>query len=320
MFRISVLKTAAVIPAALVAVALAGIAGSSALGASSASNPDELYGGKVPMKVLIDNDKVRVNLLTFPQGYERHRHFARRSDQLIVYLDDGQLSTLSPSGDSTGNAAEQPGSASERPGKPVICGALSDQCGPVTPAGVAPADGLEPRGSVSWRPKGTDAVPIRVEKGYRALYIEFKHGTMTAPDPAASDLPYEQVTGGGAPVHVLIDNAVMRANLIDFPEGFIRPGNLRRHYDTVIVYIDDGKLADVAPPPHKYAVVQAFSHHPDARAVCDPIKDCDSVAPDGKWAHGSPTLRGTVAWHPKDGYVENLRIGMAYRALYIELK
>ena len=292
--------------AAVAATALAGtvIVAAPSTHAASASI-DELQGGKVPRIVLIDNDKVRVNLLTFPAGYERPEHFTRRSDQLIVYLDDAV--PRAPMG--------------EQPGQPVHCGPITQDCGPVTPDGTAPvANGLEPRGSVSWRPKGDDAAPFRVAKGYRALYIELKQGTQTSPDPAAAQLPYEQATGGGAPARTLIDNERLRAVLISFPKDFIRPGNLRRHYDTVIVYIDDGKLADVGPPPAQYAVVQAFSHHPNARAVCDPIKDCDSVAPDGKWAGGPVTLRGTVAWHPKDGYVENLRIGQAYRALYLELK
>jgi hypothetical protein len=295
------LLTAAVAAAALASVAI--IAPPSTRAAST--SVDELDGGKVPLTVLIDNDKVRVSLLTFPPGYERAGHLRRRSDQLIVYLDDA--APRAPMG--------------EQPGQPVHCGPINQDCGPVTPDGTAPAaNALEPRGTVSWRPRGNDAGPFRIAKGYRALYIELKGGTMTSPDPAAAQLPYEQLTGGGAPARALIDNERLRAVLISFPKDFIRPGNLRRHYDTVIVYVDDGKLADVGPPPSKFAVVKAFSHHPDARAVCDPIKDCDSVAPDGKWSRGGLTLRGTVAWHPKDGYVENLRIGQAYRALYIELK
>jgi hypothetical protein len=297
----STVVTAAVAASALASAAIVGAQSTRAPSASI----DELDGGKVPLTVLIDNDKVRVNLLTFPAGYERAQHFTRRSDQLVVYLDDAV-----PRAD-----------MGEQPGQAVRCGPINQACGPVTPDGTAPAaNGLEPRGSVSWRPKGSDAAPFRVEKGYRALYVELKQGTMSSPDAAAAQLPYEQATGGGAPARALIDNERLRAVLISFPRDFIRPGNLRRHYDTVIVYVDDGKLADVGPPPAKYAVVKAFSHHPDAPAVCDPIKDCDSVAPDGKWSHGPVTLRGTVAWHPKDGYVENLRIGQAYRALYIELK
>jgi hypothetical protein len=307
----SIVQTA---PLAAIALVSTAIIATQPTRAASGS-VDELDGGKVPLTVLIDNDKVRVNLLTFPAGYERPTHFARRSDQLLVYLDDGQLAGLA---DPTAPPAQR--QAGDAAGQPVQCGPITQDCGTVAPSGTAPAGGLEPRGGVAWRPQGANASPIRVVKGYRALYIELKHGTKTSPDPAAAQLPYEQVTGGGAPARTLIDNERLRAVLISFPKDFIRPGNLRRHYDTVIVYIDDGKLADVGPPPAQYAVVQAFSHHPNARAVCDPIKDCDSVAPDGKWAGGPVTLRGTVAWHPKDGYVENLRIGQAYRALYLELK
>jgi hypothetical protein len=246
---------------------------------SGSSSPDELYGGKVPMHVLIDNDKVRVSLLTFPAGYIRSEHFPRRSDQILVYLDDGE----------------------------------------VDPNASHPAGGLKPRGSLSWRPAGTHAGPLRVTKDYRAVYVELKHGTATAPDPLAAPMAYAKTPSGGAPARVLMDNALFRATLISFPAGFIRAGGFKRRYDTVIAYIDDAELEDVGPPQTQYAVVKA-QEHADGPAVCDHIRDCDSVGPDGRWANGTVTLRGTVAWHPKDGYVENMRIGRNYRAVYIELK
>jgi hypothetical protein len=246
---------------------------------SGLSNPDELSGGKVPMRVLIDNDKVRVSLLTFPAGYVRSEHFSRRSDQILVYLDDGEV-------DRNGHR---------------------------------PVERLQPRGSVSWDPKGGDAAPLRVTKDYRAVYVELKHGTSTAPDPLAAHMAYAQVPSGGAPARVLMDNALFRATLISFPAGFVRAGGFKRRYDTVIAYIDDAELEDLGPPQTQYAVVKA-QDHPDGPAVCDRIRDCDSVGPDGRWANGTVTLRGTVAWHPKDGYVENMRIGRNYRAVYIELK
>ena len=132
-------------------------------------------------------------------------------------------------------------------------------------------------------------------------------------------MAYAKAPSGGAPARVLIDNALVRATLISFPQGFIRAGGFKRRYDTVIAYIDDGVLEDVGPPQTQYAVVKA-QNHADGPAVCDRIRDCDSVGPDGRWANGTVTLRGTVAWHPKDGYVENMRIGRNYRAVYIELK
>jgi len=73
------------------------------------------------------------------------------------------------------------------------------------------------------------------------------------------------------------------------------------------------------PAQRQYSVIRSLNH-PDAIAVCDHIKDCDSVGPDGTWVNGATLVTGTVAWHPKDGFVNKLRIAHAYRALYIELK
>ncbi len=260
----------------LLAVALAALVVAAPIASVRA---DELDGGKVPLRVLIDNDKIRVNLLSFPAGYVRSEHFPRRSDQILVYLDAG---------------------ASDRDGN-------------------ASAAGLEQRGDVDFRPKGSDAAPLRVGQPYQALYIELKHGSAAAADPLAAHMAYAQAPSGGAPARVLIDNTLFRATLISFPQGFVRAGGFKRRYDTVIAYIDDGVLEDVGPPQTQYAVVKA-QDHPDGPAVCNRIRDCDSVGPDGRWANGTVTLRGTVAWHPKDGYVENMRIGRNYRAVYIELK
>jgi hypothetical protein len=236
----------------------------------------------VGVRVLVDNNRVRVRLLSFPAGYQGSPQFAPRADQLIVYLDDARLR-----------------------GAPAAEG----------------AGGPESRssGSVSWLPRDVAPARIRALSAFRLIDIEFKHGTMSSPDPKAASLPYEQTTGGGAPARTLIDNDIARATLISFPKDFVRPGDLRRHYDTVIVYLDEGRLAGVGPPHPEYAEVQAFSHHPDAPAVCDPIKDCDTVAPDGSWSRGAH-VPGSVAWHPKDGFVGTLRAVQAYRVLYVELK
>lgn len=300
---------------ALVALGLAATAVSSALsvGAAAAQTGDELYGGRVPLQVLIDNDKVRVNLISFPLGYRRTQHFSRRSDQIVVYLDDGQFERPVQPGAQASDAAAHAG-------QPVVCGKITEDCGPVGPDGhYTAAAGPYPRGSVSWVPQGSDAAPLRITRAYRALYIELKRGEMTAPDAAAAKLPAEPVVGGGAPARVLIDNDKMRATLISFPEGFIRPGGFHRRLDTLIAYIDDAKLELPGPAQRQYAVIRALNH-PHGPAVCDPIKDCDSVGPDGNWVSGDVLLRGTVAWHPQDGFVNKLRIAHGYRALYIELK
>jgi hypothetical protein len=236
----------------------------------------------VGVRVLVDNNKLRVRLLSFPAGYQGSPQLAHRADQLLVYLDQARVRGAAPS----------------------------------EPAGSADA---RASGSASWLAHDASAAPIHVESAFRAIDIELKHGTMSSPDPKTASLPYEQQVGGGAPAQTLVDNDLLRATLLSFPKDFVRPGNLRRHYDTLIVYIDEGRLAGVGPAHPEYAEVQAFSHHPDAPAVCDPIKDCDTVAPDGSWSRGAHEP-GSVAWHPKDGFVGTLRAVQAYRALYVELK
>ena len=255
--------------AALMAAGLSAIAS----GASPAS---------VSTRVLIDNNKLRVRLLTYPAGYRGSAQLAHRADQLLVYLDEAHLQGAAPS----------------------------------EPAG---SDDMRASGSVSWLPHEASVAPIRAESAFRLIDIELKHGQLSSPDPKTASLPYEQQAGGGAPKQILVDNAQLRATLISFPKDFVRPGDLRRHDDTLIVYIDEGRLAGVGPPHPEYAEVQAFSHHPDAPATCDPIKDCDTVAPDGSWSRGAHEP-GSVAWHPKDGFVGTLRAVQAYRALYVEVK
>jgi len=258
--------------------------------------------------VLVDNNKVLITLSDFKAGYDRTQPTTRQADQMVVYLDNGA-------------EAPQPSSAaSPKVASGTACASSSMDCGPIdADSNAAGKQTAIARGSVVWHPKGSSAAPLHVTKGYRALVIELKHGTMTAPDPAAAKLPREPVVGGGAPTKILIDNDMIRANLVSFPTGFIRAGGYRRRLDTVIAYVDDAELKDVGPSQKQFDVVQQLDAHPDAIAQCPPIKDCDSVAPTGKWAKG-PTVRGTVAWHQQDGYVERIQIGKAYRALYIELK
>lgn len=268
----------------LVALAASLLASAAALQAADASPPpaDE-PAGALGARTLIDNDKVHASLVDLPLGYTRPAHFGRRADQILVYLDDAALTPL------TGGVDRASGEA------------------------------LHARGSAEWLPRDADGAPLRVTKAYRAIYIELKHGTLSAPDPAAIALPPEPVVGGGAPTRVLLDNDQVRATLISFPLGFIRPGGFKRRLDTLIVYIDDAQLELPGPAQRQYSVIRSLKH-PDAVAVCDRIKDCDSVGPDGKWANGGTLFTGTVAWHPKDGFVNKLRIAHSYRALYIELK
>lgn len=236
----------------------------------------------VSSRLLVDNNKVRARLLSFPAGYQGRPPLAHRTDQLLVYLDEAHVQ---------GAPQSQPQGGGD----------------------------TRPSGSVSWLAPDAAVAAMQVQAPFRLIDIELKHGNLSAPDPKAASLPYQQRTGGGVPMQLLVDNARLRATLISFPKDFVRPGDLRRRYDTLIVYIDEGRLAGVGPPHPEYAEVQAFSHHPDGPAVCDPIKDCDTVAADGSWSRGAHEP-GSVAWHPKDGFVGTLRAVQAYRALYVEFK
>src|SRR5437016_3457305 len=95
----------------------------------------------------------------------------------------------------------------------------------------------------------------------------------------AADQAYEkQAGGGGAPEKVLLDNDKVRVNLVSFPKGFERPGNMKRRYDQLLVYIDPGDFS--------------FVQH------------SDGSTPDPKQEAGRKPLEpGHVTFHGKDTVV-----------------
>src|SRR5262249_31132527 len=46
-------------------------------------------GGGAPQKLLLDNARVRVNLVSFPRDFDREGVLKRKNDQLLVYIDPG---------------------------------------------------------------------------------------------------------------------------------------------------------------------------------------------------------------------------------------
>lgn len=264
--------------------------------------------GGAPTKVLIDNDKVRVNLITFPTNHVRDGNFVRRTDQVLIYLDEGDFVTLNEAGQ------VQPPTGPSKAGRPAECTEIKIglDCGPIGPDGKH--TDLHPSGAISWRPKGNPGGKLKITKGYRALYVELKHGTATAADPAAAKLPVEDKIGGGAPARVIIDNEVIRATIVSYPKDFKREGGRRRALDQLVVYLDDGEF-QFAQSSSGAQPTMAFG-----AASCDKIKDCGPVGPDGQFKSGNLHPSGTVAWHPKDTRTETIRTGKAYRAVYLELK
>ena len=119
-------------------------------------------------------------------------------------------------------------------------------------------------------------------------------GTMLARAAAASaatDVKFEEQIGGGAPVKVIEDNDVLRATLISFPKGHIRPGGVKRKLDQVLIYIDPAK----------------YSHLPTPGTQFD--KESQSVVEAGK-----------ITWHDNGSVVGTIRIDEPYRVMYVEIK
>lgn len=124
-------------------------------------------GGGAPTRVLLDNAKMMVTLVTFPKGYVRQGDMKRRADQLIVYVDDGDFEIL-PRPGATPNA--NPGGP--RPTGPVVCDAVKD-CGPIALDG-NPSSGVHHPGTIAYHPVGSMTPTLQANSAYRALYIELK--------------------------------------------------------------------------------------------------------------------------------------------------
>src|SRR4051812_4701189 len=101
--------------------------------------------------------------------------------------------------------------------------------------------------------------------------------------------------GGGAPEKVLIDNDLVRVNLVSFPAGFDRPGKVMRRYTQVAVYIDQADFTITWNGPTGEAV------------------PADKQKP-------TRTPQGGASFHAKNSLVSDTHVGAAYRAIFIEMK
>ncbi len=104
---------------------------------------------------------------------------------------------------------------------------------------------------------------------------------------------YEDVAtqgGGGAPQKTLIDNDVVKVNLVAFKKGFMRGGDLKRQYDTLLIYVDPGR----------------FSIMPRAGGPKEPIVQ--------------HLLPGSTVFHRKESIVSATRIDDDYRVLFVMMK
>lgn len=104
--------------------------------------------------------------------------------------------------------------------------------------------------------------------------------------------PEDKEGGGGAPQKTLIDNDAVKVILVAYTKGFHRPGDLKRRYNTLLVY----------PGPASYAPY-------DFKA--------------GKLRDGAKPSQlgaGTVVFHRKDSIVTPMEMQMDYKVLYVEMK
>jgi hypothetical protein len=91
--------------------------------------------------------------------------------------------------------------------------------------------------------------------------------------------------GGGAAQKTLIDNDAVKVILVSYKKGFDRPGGMKRRYDTLLVYVDQGRYSGGRYPP-----------------------DTLRLAP------------GSSVFHRKDSIVSPIHIDQDYRVLYVEMK
>ena len=94
------------------------------------------------------------------------------------------------------------------------------------------------------------------------------------------------VGGGGADQKVLVDNDVVRVNLVSFKKGFMRAGGLRRKNNQLLVYLDQGQF---------------------------------TLTGNGK-PNTQKLVPGSSVFHYRDSIVSESHIDEDYRVLFVEMK
>lgn len=113
-------------------------------------------GGGAPTRVLLDNEALKVTLVSFPAGFKRAGDLKRRMEQLIVYVDDGEFKVIPRPG-----ARPNPNAGKRGPESPI---ALDGEV----------SHGVHTKGTIAWHPKDSLTPTLVTSRAYRALYIEMK--------------------------------------------------------------------------------------------------------------------------------------------------
>ncbi len=104
--------------------------------------------------------------------------------------------------------------------------------------------------------------------------------------------PEGQEGGMGAPQKTLIDNDVVKVNLVAFKKGFTRSGSIKRRYDTLLVYVDTGR----------YSIMAGAGGPANASPVMQHL------------------LPGSAVFHRKESIISESRIDEDYRVLFVMMK
>lgn len=112
-------------------------------------------GAGAPEVVLLDNDKVKITVVSFPEGFVRTGGMKRKYDEVFVYLDPGDVTVTMP----PGGTGAVPGSIDTYD---IGLNGKRDDTKP------------HPVGTIAWRSKGIAYPTVKGNKAYRMMYFEFK--------------------------------------------------------------------------------------------------------------------------------------------------
>ncbi len=98
--------------------------------------------------------------------------------------------------------------------------------------------------------------------------------------------------GIGAPQRTLIDNDAVKVNYVEFKKGFVRPGDVKRKYNTLLVYVDPGR----------YTITKGAG------------------GPRVENPKPSNLKPGSAVFHRKESIVSESRIDEDYRVLFVMMK
>jgi hypothetical protein len=146
-------------------------------------------------------------------------------------------------------------------------------------ANVLAADAQDPRLAITSNMNDGNTITVWPGETTEQMAAAAKRGVTAVEEDAT-------VGGHGAPQKLLIDNDVVRVNLVAFKKGFKRTGGMKRKYHQMLVYVDRGA----------YSLLNTDTPMPNR------------LAP------------GSIVFHRKDSIISNTQIDEDYRVLFVDMK